>query len=208
MAIQNIAPSQSRFSALAANNDQTSGMRMMVPVIKTIEDLKGAKKVVDTFTETARSARAARAAQAALEGGVTSGGSAVNSIGSTISGGLKSLPHLLKSNFLFAAIGSAVTGAIDLFKGEKPAKVAANFMADTVAYTGIGATATMVGGMVGSIVPGIGTIVGIAVGALVGLGLGKLYEGNVRSKFSNLFAENVVAKLIPEQTAPALPAAQ
>lgn len=192
MAIASVNSSPTYMQRITASPEQTSGMRMMVPVLNTVQQMRTTNAAVQGFRNSASNV-------VALEGGVTAGGSAVNAIGSTLSSGLKSLPSLLKSNVVVAAIGSAITGVIDLFRGEKPTKVAANFLADTAAYTGIGATATMIGGMVGSLVPGIGTIIGIGVGALVGLGLGKLYEGNVRSKFSNFFSQNVVAKLVPEQ---------
>jgi hypothetical protein len=161
-------------------------MRMMMPVVKTIQEAAPMRDAM-------RLSRQAVAAEGAVSG-VAGGG-----IMSVITSGLKQFPRLLKSNFLLAAAGSALTGVIDLIKGEKPKTVAANLIADTAAYTGIGATCTMVGGMIGSIIPGIGNIIGVAAGALVGLGLSKLYESTVRTKLSDFVNANVVAKVFPDQ---------
>ena len=98
----------------------------------------------------------------------------------------------LKGNFVFAAITSGVSNLIDLARHKVTAKEAlVGFGTDTIAYTGIGAAATTIGGAVGSIVPGIGTIVGIGVGAVVGFGLSWFYEKFLRPKAHATVAQAV-----------------
>lgn len=99
------------------------------------------------------------------------------------SGIVQSLPSLLKRNFITAALVSAVTNGMDLLKGRVTGKqAAAGFAADTVAYTGIGATSTAIGAAVGSLLGPLGTLGGLLVGSVLGVGMGWLYEKFGRSK--------------------------
>ncbi|HEY9857191.1 MAG TPA: N-acetylmuramoyl-L-alanine amidase [Stenomitos sp.] len=119
-------------------------------------------------------------------GGIASGVLApglTNGARGFFSGILDSLPGLLKRNFVTAALFSAVTNGMDLFKHRVTGKqAAAGFAADTVAYTGIGATSTAIGAAVGSLLGPLGTIGGLLVGSALGVGLGWLYEKFARTK--------------------------
>ncbi|MEB3299465.1 MAG: hypothetical protein VKO21_08280 [Candidatus Sericytochromatia bacterium] len=159
-----------------ANTDMHGGMRVAVPVIQSAKALGAAR---DAFHLSRAGAEATRAM---MHGGVEVAGGIFSGIGSAISTSLRSLPGLLKSNFALAGLMSVFTNALDLFSGRSSfTKFIANSAGDTVAYTGIGATATMVGGLVGSLVPGVGTVLGIGVGALFSYFAGKFYENRVRS---------------------------
>ncbi|MBM3267238.1 MAG: hypothetical protein FJZ01_06285 [Candidatus Sericytochromatia bacterium] len=156
-----------------ANDDNIGGMRMAVPVISSFQQLRAAKDAMQ-FSQYSRYA------YEGLSGGYR-GGYGMGGIGGVAGAGLRSLPGLLKSNFLISGAMSVFTNLIDLVRGKSSGtQFLANTVADTVAYTGIGASATMIGGMVGSIVPGIGTIIGMGVGALCGFLFGKLYEDKIR----------------------------
>ncbi|MBO9541408.1 N-acetylmuramoyl-L-alanine amidase [bacterium] len=119
-------------------------------------------------------------AQTYLNSAISSGGIATG----VMNGGfLYSIPGLLKSNVAVAAVVSGVTNALDFIKGRVTGKqAAAGFAADTVAYTGIGATSTAIGAAVGSVLGPVGTVGGFLVGSAVGMGLSWAYEKFGRSK--------------------------
>ncbi|MNT85746.1 hypothetical protein D3C72_2259390 [compost metagenome] len=78
---------------------------------------------------------------------------------------------------------------MDFIKGRTTGKqAAAGFAADTVAYTGIGATSTAIGAAVGSVLGPVGTLGGFLVGSAVGIGLGWAYEKFGRSKIVGAIA--------------------
>lgn len=107
-------------------------------------------------------------------GGTVSGG-----VGGAIKNGFSAFVGALKSNFLVSAAVSGITNLVELVKGEvTPQKAATGFAVDTAAYTGIGATSTMVGAALGSLIPI--PFVGTAIGIALGMGLGFLYEKTVR----------------------------
>ncbi|MNR86908.1 1,6-anhydro-N-acetylmuramyl-L-alanine amidase AmpD [compost metagenome] len=115
-------------------------------------------------------------------------GGTISGVRGVIGNAVASMPSLLRSNFLISGAISALTNGYDLIKGRVTGRQAAgNFAADAIAYTGIGATATAIGGAVGSIAGPLGSIAGLAVGSLVGVGLGWLYESNLRQKVSGFF---------------------
>lgn len=106
-------------------------------------------------------------------------GGAVGGIGGALKNGFSAFVGALKSNFLVSAAVSGVTNLVELVKGEvTPQKAATGFAVDTAAYTGIGATSTMVGAALGSLIPI--PFVGTAIGLALGMGLGFLYEKTVR----------------------------
>lgn len=116
-------------------------------------------------------------------GGLMGGGASGVMRGGFLSGLKDAVPRLLKSNFLVAAVFSAVSNGLDLVRGRVTGKqAAAGFAVDTVAYTGIGAASTYLGGLVGSFLGPVGTIGGILVGSAIGIGLGWLYEKFARSQ--------------------------
>lgn len=161
-----------------ANDDNISGMRIAVPVIKSVQSLRAAKDVMEMT-------RYSRHAFDGLSGGYRGARGYGGGIRGTFGAGLTSLPRLLMSNFIVSGAMSIFTNVFDLIRGKtNGTQFAANTVADTVAYTGIGATATMIGGMVGSVVPVIGTFIGMGVGALVGFFAGKLYEDKIRPGFT------------------------
>ena len=164
-----------------ANDDNISGMRMAVPVIKSVSALRAAKDAMQ-FSQYSRMA------YDGMAGGYR-GGYGMGGVTGTVGAGLRSLPGLIKSNFIMAGAMSLFTNLIDLVRGKSTGtQFLASTVADTAAYTAIGASATMIGGMVGSIVPGIGTIIGMGVGALVGFLGGKLYEDKIRPGFPSAIA--------------------
>ncbi len=177
-----------------ANDDNIGGMRMAVPVISSMQHLRAARDAMQ-FSQYSRYA------YEGLSGGYR-GSMGMGGIGGTVGAGMRSLPGLLKSNFLISAGMSLFTNVIDLVRGKSSGtQFLANTVADTVAYTGIGASATMIGGMVGSIVPGIGTIIGMGVGALVGFLFGKLYEDKIRPGLT----QSLAAKFTGATNGSALP---
>ena len=104
--------------------------------------------------------------------------------------GFSEFGHLLKANFVTATITSGFSNLLDLVRGKvTPKQALVGFGTDTVAYTGIGAAATAIGGAVGSIVPGLGTIVGLGVGTVVGFGLSWMYEKFLRPKATATVAQ-------------------
>ncbi len=166
-----------------ATPDNVAGMRMAVPVISSVQGLSAVK---DAYAAS-NAARAAYSSMDAAGAGVGGAMSSVTSgVGGVISNALHSLPGLLKSNFAISGLMSLFTNAIDFVQGkENGTQFLVDSACDTAAYTGIGATATMIGGMVGSVIPGFGTIIGMGVGALVGFLGGKLYETYLRPSFTN-----------------------
>lgn len=173
-------PPASGFGSLASD-DNIAGMRIAVPVIKSVSNIRAARDAMQ-FSQYSRMA------YDGLAGGYR-GNLGMGGIGGTVGSGLRSLPGLIRSNFLISAGMSLFTNLFDLIRGKSSGtQFLANTVADTVAYTGIGATATMIGGMVGSIVPGIGTLIGMGVGALVGFLGGKLYEDKIRPGFTSALA--------------------
>lgn len=189
-----------------ASTDMHGGLRVAVPVIQSAKALGAAR---DAFQLSRAGADATRAMVA---GGVGVGGGFFSGIGSAISTSLRTLPGLLKSNFALAGLMSVFTNAIDLVSGRSSfTKFVASTAGDTVAYTGIGATATMLGGLVGSLVPGIGTVVGIGVGALFSYFAGKFYENKVRPGFNGAIQGQLEgltnqSSTAPVPTAPTAPA--
>jgi hypothetical protein len=139
--------------------------------------------------------------------------------GGAIGHAFLNLPGMLAKNALLAGLLSLISNGADLIGGKVDAKqFLAHTVADTAAYTGIGVSATMVGGMIGSLVPGIGTLVGILAGAAVSFFLGKLYEDQLRPGFTKtmetkmLGASQATLQPVPNQPqqqwqpAPAWPA--
>lgn len=85
----------------------------------------------------------------------------------------------LKSNFIVSAVVSAVSNVVDLVQGKStPVQAAVTFGADTLAYTGIGVTASGLGAALGTLIPI--PFLGTAIGLAAGMGLGFLYEKMVR----------------------------
>ncbi|HEY9899934.1 MAG TPA: hypothetical protein V6D00_12185 [Pantanalinema sp.] len=174
----------------AANTDNMAGMRMAAPVIKTFDTLKIAKTVAEgARTEAVGASMVANAAS-----GMTFSSGIGSRIWGTLSGGLKNFVGALKSNFAISALLSGVSNLYEMMTGKvKPMQAAGNFIADTAAYTGIGAASTTIGGMIGSLIPipFLGTALGIAAGAGVGLLLGKFYEDKVRTSFSGQVQQGI-----------------
>lgn len=109
-------------------------------------------------------------------GGVMGG---LGGIGGALKNALGMFVGALKSNFLVSAVVSGATNVLDVVTGkETPKQAIATFAVDTAAYTGIGATSTVIGAALGSLIPipFVGTLLGIAAG----MGLGYLYEKTVR----------------------------
>ncbi|HEY9855219.1 MAG TPA: hypothetical protein V6D05_05730 [Stenomitos sp.] len=135
-----------------------------------------------------------------MSGGVGGGiggavGGAVSGIGGAVKQAFSVFAGALKSNFLVSAAVSGVTNLADVVMGKtSPKKAVATFAVDTAAYTGIGATSTMIGAALGSLIPI--PFVGTALGVAAGIGLGFLYEktvrnGLVQSAGKALFKQNV-----------------
>ncbi|MBO9540671.1 hypothetical protein J7643_08775 [bacterium] len=119
-------------------------------------------------------------------GGVIGGGlsGGLNGIGNALKSGMNMWVGALKSNFLVSAVVSGVTNLIDVARGEiTPSKAIATFAVDTAAYTGIGATSTVIGATLGSLIPI--PFVGTALGIAAGIGFGYLYEKTIRKPFVN-----------------------
>lgn len=190
-----------------ASDDNIAGMRIAVPVIKSVQSLRAAKDAM----QFSNYSRMAYDGMAGGYGGVRGGFGQFGGVGGMVGSGLRSLPSLLKSNFIISGAMALFTNAWSFFTGKSSGtKFLAGTVADTVAYTGIGASATMIGGMVGSIVPGIGTLIGMGVGALVGFFGGKMYEDHIRPKFvSTLEAKftEMSGPAVGTSAAPGLPTA-
>lgn len=135
-------------------------------------------------------------ASGGIMGGAGGGvGGAISGIGGALKQGLGMFVGALKSNFLISAAVSGVTNLVDVVRGQTtPKKALATFAADTAVYTGIGATSTMIGAALGSLIPI--PFVGTALGIAAGMGLGFLYEktirqGMIRSAGNAMFKQDV-----------------
>lgn len=135
-------------------------------------------------------------ASGGIMGGAGGGvGGAISGLGGALKQGLGMFVGALKSNFLISAAVSGVTNLADVVMGKtSPQKAIATFAVDTAAYTGIGATSTMIGAALGSLIPI--PFVGTALGIAAGIGLGFLYEktvrnGLVRSAGNAMFKQDV-----------------
>ncbi|MBI6545250.1 MAG: hypothetical protein HY692_00560 [Cyanobacteria bacterium NC_groundwater_1444_Ag_S-0.65um_54_12] len=171
-----VPPASKSFSALA-NDANIAGMRIAVPVIQSVRSIQGASEAMELLQQANNSFRL-------MTNGAKGG---IGGVRNVIGSGLRELPNLFGANFAIAGLMSIFTNTIDWVRGKATGtQFFAGTVADTLAYTGIGAGATMLGGMLGSIIPGIGTIVGMGVGAIAGFLGGKLYEDNVRPSFVGL----------------------
>lgn len=182
----------------AANTDNMAGMRMAAPVVKSFDQLKIARNVMDG----ARMEAVGASTVANAAGGMSFSSGIGSRVWGTLSGGLKSFVGALKSNFAISALLSGVSNLYEMMTGKvKPMQAAGNFVADTAAYTGIGAASTTIGGMIGSLIPipFLGTALGIAAGAGVGLLLGKFYEDKVRTKFSGQVQQGIQSLMASAQ---------
>lgn len=182
MAIQS-ANSNLQLSAKAksfmptANSDNMAGMRMAAPVVNSVSQIKMAKDVFQGSRLTANA-------------GVEGIGAVAGRFSGAFGGVFQTIGKALKANFLTSALLSAISNVYELATGKvKPMQAAGNFVADTAAYTAIGATATTIGGFLGSLIPipFVGTAIGIGIGLLAG----KLYEDHVRSKFSATVTQGI-----------------
>lgn len=207
MAIQNTNASlQAKAASFlpTANSDNMAGMRMAAPVVNSVSQIKMAK---DVFQGSRQMANAGE-----------SFGAVAGRFSGSFGGVFQSIGKALKANFLTSALLSGVSNLYELMTGKvKPMQAAGNFVADTAAYTAIGATATTIGGFLGSLIPipFVGTALGIGIGLLAG----KLYEDHVRAKFSATVTQGIQslsaqaqqatsnASAIPSQT-PAYPPAR
>jgi hypothetical protein len=187
-----------------ASDDNISGMRIAVPVIKAVSGIKAARDYMNFSNN-------ARFAYDGIAGGYR--GARGMGFGGAVGGGFHSFFGAIRSNFLISAGMSIFTNLIDLVRGKSSGtQFLANTVADTAAYTAIGASATAIGAMVGSIVPGIGTIIGMGVGALVGFLGGKLYEDKLRPSLTSGLAAKFTGstggnfQLTPPAQQPGLPA--
>lgn len=178
------------------SDEATSGMRMATPVFRTYLDLSASRRVyqgVRDFNGGFRSLNQYNQAGGFMRGSASS-----------LEGGMRSLPHLLRGNFVFSALMSGVTNLLDLLRGkETPQQAFGAFCADTAAYTAIGSTATLLGGLLGSFIPGIGTLVGIAVGAGVSMLLGNFYEHHLRPQLSQTVTQSIQSMMTPRAPAQA-----
>ncbi len=131
-----------------------------------------------------------------VSGGVMTGGARglVSRAGTAVSGALNTVLGAMKSNALVAAAVSALTNGISFLTGKTSGqRAASNFVVDTGAYTAIGASSTLVGAALGSLIPI--PFVGTAIGLAAGMGLGYLYEKTLRKPLSDKLAETVFQKL-------------
>lgn len=171
------------------SSDAASGMRMAAPVFRTFLDL----------SENASVYRGMRDMHGGFLSGSYSSGGMLQGTRSTIEGGIRTLPKALSGSFVFSALMSGVTNLLELFRGQKsPLQALGGFCADTVAYTGIGATATMIGGLLGSFVPVLGTLIGVAAGAGISFLLGSLYEKHARPQLSATFTQSIQSLATPQ----------
>ena len=139
---------------------------------------------------------AAGASLGGVSGGVMTGGARglLSKAGSAVSGALNTFMGALKSNALVAAAVSGITNGISYLTGKTSGqRAASNFVVDTGAYTVIGASSTMVGAALGSLIPL--PFVGTALGIAAGMGLGYLYEKFARKDLSDKLADTVFNKL-------------
>lgn len=182
-----------------ANSDNMAGMRMAAPVVNSVSQIKMAKDVFQGSRLTANA-------------GVEGIGAVAGRFSGAFGGVFQTIGKALKANFLTSALLSGISNLYELATGKvKPMQAAGNFVADTAAYTAIGATATTIGGFLGSLIPipFVGTALGIGIGLLAG----KLYEDHVRSKFSATVTQGIQsltaqAQQMGQQPAPAQVPAQ
>lgn len=131
-----------------------------------------------------------------VSGGVMTGGArgVVSRAGTAVSGALNTVLGALKSNALVAAAVSGITNGISFLTGKTSGqRAASNFVVDTGAYTAIGASSTLVGAALGTLIPI--PFVGTAIGIAAGMGLGFLYEKTLRKPLSDKLAQTVFQKL-------------
>lgn len=193
MAIQNTNASlqmsaKAKSFITAANSDNMAGMRMAAPVVNSVSQIKMAK---DVFQGSRLSANA----------GIEGLGAVTGRFSGAFGGIFQSIGKALKANFLTSALLSGISNVYELATGKvKPMQAVGNFVADTAAYTAIGAAATTVGGFLGSLIPipFVGTAIGIGIGLLAG----KLYEDLVRAKFSNTVAQSIQSLTTSSTSAP------
>ncbi|MBU6429574.1 MAG: hypothetical protein KGR26_11215 [Cyanobacteria bacterium REEB65] len=210
-----------------ADSNTTQGMRIAAPLINTVEKLQSVK----TALTAAKQAQLAASQQAAMfgeqasmfksiypgvqiiggPGAFPSAGQVVGNAGrqlaTTGSSVLKTVGGMLKANFAISAAMAIFTNLIDLLSHRETGKqFLVDSAIDTAAYTGIGASATMIGGMVGSIFPGVGTLIGIGVGALVAFLASKLYEDKIRPQATTLALNAVDNAMSSSASASSLPA--
>ncbi|HEY9899581.1 MAG TPA: hypothetical protein V6D00_10410 [Pantanalinema sp.] len=141
---------------------------------------------ITSGAETAAGGVAASGLSGGVMGGGVSGGlsGGLNGIGNALKSGMNMWVGALKSNFVVSALVSGVTNLIDVARGEiTPSKAIATFAVDTAAYTSIGATSTVIGATLGSLIPI--PFVGTAIGIAAGIGFGYLYEKTIRKPFVN-----------------------
>lgn len=167
-ALQNLLPAQMDGDTLAL------GVRVSQPAVKLAADHMGWLKNLfhhggNTPVPPAPNPNSMVFGSGRELGGVTGGAA------SGASNILKTFGAALKSNFLVSAVVAAVSDGIGLVTGKLSAKRAlTSFGVDTLAYTGIGATATTIGATLGTLIPipFVGTLLGVAAG----FGIGLLYE--------------------------------
>ncbi len=131
-----------------------------------------------------------------LSGGVMTGGarSILSRAGSAVSGVLSSVLGALKSNAIVAAAVSGITNGISFLTGKTSGqRAASNFVVDTGAYTAIGASSTLLGAALGTLIPI--PFVGTAIGIAAGMGLGYFYEKRLRTPLANELARGLFSKL-------------
>lgn len=131
-----------------------------------------------------------------VSGGVMTGGArgVVSRAGTAVSGAINTVLGALKSNALVAAAVSGITNGISFLTGKTSGqRAASNFVVDTGAYTAIGASSTLVGAALGTLIPI--PFVGTAIGIAAGMGLGFLYEKTLRKPLSDKLAQTVFQKL-------------
>ncbi|MEB3186326.1 MAG: hypothetical protein VKP72_02675 [bacterium] len=215
MAISNnyAQPSPARLQTMlpTANSDNLAGMRLAAPVVNTLNQVRMARDTFQGSSAIASGMRMMDDAGGMMSGGMPGMGGVGSRIGSGIKGifggGFRSFFSALKTNFVVSAVLSGISNIYELATGKvKPLQAAGNFIADTATYTGIGAAATTIGGLVGSLIPipFLGTALGVAAGAGVGLLLGKLYEDNVRTSFSGTVQQGIQSLMDRTEQPPAV----
>lgn len=201
MAVQSSNPNLTQMPinqpAAAPKNENMAGMRMAAPVANSFLKFKMARDEIQFAKQSAYELKTMYSASSTAGGVLGNLGSKIGStftLGGTISGSFKAFFGALKSNFAISALLSGISNIYEMASGKvKPMQAVGNFVADTAAYTTIGATATTIGGFLGSFIPlpVIGPLIGIAIGGGIGLLLGKLYEDKLRPGFSGMVTQGV-----------------
>lgn len=197
-------PSVQGFANQFANSDGAmSAVRVATPVVKAGLDHFGGSllsRIGGGATPLANGGFTALPSAgvslgAGASGGVMTGARGLFSrAGSAVSGALNSVLGALKSNALVAAAVSGLTNGISFLTGKTSGqRAASNFVVDTGAYTAIGASSTLVGAALGTLIPI--PFVGTAIGLAAGMGLGYLYEKTLRQPLSDKLASTVFNKL-------------